>query len=98
LGAVVAGVGVWAGVITAGVTDVSLGVTAGVGLGWGAGMSGEPPVRDGTELDLAGAGLLSTSAYDNRLIVATYSCAPFWSEPPGTRNREKAPSEGWTSI
>ena len=41
-----------------------------------------------------GGALLAKSASDNRLIVARYSCAPFWSDPPGTSNRWNVPSDG----
>ena len=37
-------------------------------------------------LILEGAARFAKSAGDIRLIVAQYSCAPFWSDPPGTRN------------
>lgn len=33
-----------------------------------------------------GATVFAKSASDIRLIVAQYSCAPFWSDPAGTSN------------
>ena len=77
--------GVAAGVIVGVVVPVVLvvGVVVFVPDGW--------DTRDG-------AVMFAKSAGDKRFIVAKYSCAPFWSVPAGTSNKEKVPSDGCVSM